>query len=310
MSPPALGGGSAGSGPLRCSAAAEQRGDPMTGTAPPARRWLLLEHPGPWLVDAVAGSGIDPSVLESLTTAAARTATRILLIRRPGRSPAAARRTWLLTGPATRTIEGSWSVDADLVDALVALDAPASAAATGSPAPVLLVCAHGVHDTCCAVRGRPVAAALAEAHPGQVWECSHVGGDRFAPNVVVLPDGYYYGGLEPATAVATVADHLAGRVATRHLRGMSRFTPPQQAAVVAAHQAYGPLAAGAVVVTGSRHEGTYGAPGSRTFVDLAVAGRAQTVRAEVLAIRRPPAQLTCRAARETTATEYRVEHLS
>ncbi len=282
----------------------------MTGTAPPARRWLLLEHPGPWRVDAVAGSGIDPSVLGPLNEAAARTATRILLIRRPGRTPAPARRTWLLTGPATGTLEGSWSTDADLGDALAALDAPdPDLQDVGPPASVLLVCAHGVHDACCAIRGRPVAAALAAAYPGQVWECSHVGGDRFAPNVVVLPDGYYYGGLEPSTAVAAVADHLAGRVATPHLRGMSRFSPPQQAAVVAAHQAYGPLAAGAVVVTGSRHEGTYGAPGSRTFVELAVAGRPGRVQAEVLAVRRPAAQLTCRAARETTATEYRVERL-
>jgi hypothetical protein len=281
----------------------------LTGTAPPARRWLLLEHPGPWRVDAVAESGLDPSVLGPLSTAAARTGTRILLIRRPGRTAAPARRTWLLTGPSLGTVEGSWSADTDLADALAAVESADPDRGAGPSLPVLLVCAHGVHDACCAVRGRPVAAALAEAHPGQVWECSHVGGDRFAPNVVVLPDGYYYGGLEPATAVAAVADHLAGRIATQHLRGMSRFTPPQQAAAVAAHRAYGPLAAGAVVVTGSRHEGTYGAPGSRTFVDLAVAGRAGTVRAEVLAVRRPPAQLTCRAGRETTATEYRVERL-
>jgi len=303
-------GGAAGSGPLRCSAAAGQRGDPVVGTAPPARRWLLLEHPGPWPVDAVAGSGIDPDLLGPLTAVAGRTATRILLIRRPGRTAAPSRRTWLLTGPTTGTLEGQWHSDADLADALAALGTPDPAPAGPRPgAAVLLVCAHGVHDTCCAVRGRPVAAALAAAHPGQVWECSHVGGDRFAPNVVVLPDGYYYGGLDAATAVATVAAHLAGRVATPHLRGMSRFSPPQQAAVVAAHAAYGPLAAGEVVVTASRHEGTYGGPGSRTFVELQVNGLAEPVRAEVLAVRRAPAQLTCRSARETTATEYRVERL-
>jgi hypothetical protein len=58
----------------------------------------------------------------------------------------------------------------------------------------------------------------------------------------------------------------------------------------------------------ARHEGRYGAPGSRTLVELGVTGRA-AVRAEVLAVRRPPAQLTCRAERETPATEYRVTHL-
>lgn len=294
--------------PLRCADAAGERGDPVVGTAPPARRWLLLEHPGPWRIDAVAGSGIDAAVLGPLTAAAAQTATRILLIRRPGRSRASGTRTWLLAGPGT--VEGRWRTDADLAEALAALEAPEpDAVPPGSSTPVLLVCAHGVHDTCCAVRGRPVAAALAQAHPGQVWECSHVGGDRFAPNVVVLPDGYYYGGLTPATAVATVSEHLEGRVATEHLRGMSRFSPPQQAAVVAAHAAYGPLAAGDVGVTASRHEGTYGAPGSRTVVDLQVAGLPAGVQAEVLAVRRPPARLTCRATRDTTATEYRVERL-
>jgi (2Fe-2S) ferredoxin len=296
--------------PLRCADAADQRGDPVVGTAPPARRWLLLEHPGPWRVDAVAGSGIEPAVLGQLTAAAAQTATRILLIRRPGRSPVPERRTWLLTGPTTGTVEGRWRTDADLAGALSALEAPEpDPALTGPSAPVVLVCAHGVHDTCCAVRGRPVAAALAEVHPGQVWECSHVGGDRFAPNVVVLPDGYYYGGLTATTAVATVAAHQAGRVQTEHLRGMSRFTPPQQAAVVAAHAAYGPLAAGAVVVTGSRTRGPAGAAGSRTVVDLRVAGLPGGLQAEVLAVRRPPARLTCRAPRDTPATEYRVERL-
>jgi (2Fe-2S) ferredoxin len=308
VNPPVPGGGAGR--PLRCTDAARGRGDPVVGTAPPARRWLLLEHPGPWPVDAVAGSGLDPAVLGPLTAAAGGTATRILLIRRPGRSPAPERRTWLLTGPTLGTVEGRWRTDADLSDALAALEAPdPDPALVGATAPVLLVCAHGVHDTCCAVRGRPVAAALAETHPGQVWECSHVGGDRFAPNVVVLPDGYYYGGLEPATAVATVAAHLAGRVLTEHLRGMSRFPPPQQAAVVAAHAAYGPLAAGEVVVTGSHHEGTAGTPGSRTVVDLQVAGLPGGVQAEVLAHRRPPARLTCRAPRDTPATEYRVERL-
>ena len=37
----------------------------MAGSAPQARGWLLLEHPGPWPVDAVAGSGIEPTVLRA-----------------------------------------------------------------------------------------------------------------------------------------------------------------------------------------------------------------------------------------------------
>ena len=69
---------------FRCSDAARVRADPLAGSAPPARRWLLLEHPGPWQTDAIAGAGIDPEVLATLVDKAG-SATRILLIRRPGR---------------------------------------------------------------------------------------------------------------------------------------------------------------------------------------------------------------------------------
>ncbi|WP_375432910.1 sucrase ferredoxin [uncultured Friedmanniella sp.] len=294
---------------IRCAVAAGLRSDPLAGSAPPARRWLLLEHPGPWPVDAVAGSGIDADLLAELTGAAQRTRTRILLVRRPGRAAPTPERQWLLLTDGRPTVTGRWSVDDDLRTALAAVAAPPPPAVTTPAAPVVLVCAHGVHDACCAIRGRPVAAALAARWPDEVWECSHVGGDRFAPNVVLLPDGFYYGGLDPDSAVATVAGHLAGQVDAGALRGMARYPPAQQAAVVAALARYGPLPSDGVLVTSARHEGGYGSADSRTFVELAVGGVASTVHAEVVARRRPPAQLTCRAARDAVATEYRVVRL-
>ena len=45
-------------------------------------------------------------------------------------------------------------------------------------------------------------------------------------NVVVLPDGFYYGNLDPDSAMATVETHLAGTVLPDRLRGMARFLPP------------------------------------------------------------------------------------
>ena len=85
-------------GAFRCAAAARVRADPLVGSAPQARGWLLLEHPGPWRVDAVAGSGIDPNALSALTGRAVESATRILLVRRPGRSSPDAPRRWILVG--------------------------------------------------------------------------------------------------------------------------------------------------------------------------------------------------------------------
>jgi (2Fe-2S) ferredoxin len=289
---------------FRCADAARRRADPLAGSAPPTRRWLLLEHPGPWRIDAVAGAGIDSDVLSTLAQRAG-SETRILLVRRPGRIDRIAARRWILAGLDAATLTGPWRDDRDLLaaaDAFGAAYAPPSEAAD----PVILVCAHGIHDVCCALRGRPVAQALASRWPNLVWECSHIGGDRFAPNVVVLPDGFYYGNLDPDRAAATVEAHLAGTVLTDGLRGMARFLPPVQAAVIAAYQRYGPLAPPDVTVRATEHIGPHHGHGSETFVDLVIEPQEIRVHVQVLSVRRPDARLTCRAARETPATEYQI----
>jgi (2Fe-2S) ferredoxin len=227
-----------------------------------------------------------------------------LLVRRPGRIDREAPRSWILAGLDIDTITGPWRHDNDLLDAAAALAGASPGAARSQP--VVLVCTHGVHDVCCALRGRPVAAALASRWPELVWECSHIGGDRFASNVVVLPDGFYYGNLDPESALTTVEAHLGGTVLPDRLRGMARFVPPVQAAVIAAYQHYGPMPPSDVSVRATEHIGPHHGHGSETFVDLVIEPQGLLVRVHVLSVRRTEAQLTCRAARETPATEYRI----
>jgi len=99
--------------------------------------------------------------------------------------------------------------------------------------PLFGVCTHGRHDACCAERGRPVAAALTASHPAQTWEISHMGGDRFAANMVVLPQGLYYGRMEPGTASQVAALHEQGRVDLMRLRGRSSYPMHVQYAEIA-----------------------------------------------------------------------------
>ena len=99
-----------------------------------------------------------------------------------------------------------------------------------SDRPVFAVCAHGRHDQCCAVRGRVVAARLAEAYPEETWECSHLGGDRFAGTMVLLPHGLYYGWADDGDVVAIADAYLRGRVVPSLLRGRSSASHPVQAA--------------------------------------------------------------------------------
>ena len=351
----------------RCSDAARARCDPLGATAAWTRRWLLLEHPGPWAPDALAGSGIPESWQQQLRDAAAAAGGRVLLVRRPGgrRTPGlpdapdstdgAAVETAGGTGDAAGTEVGTavetavgtarepvgslrWAVvdqPSGLVrwgwwDASAARpDAPPqaragldrAAAALGEPvvagrdggtgAALLLVCAHGRHDACCAVRGRPVAAALAARWPAETWECSHVGGDRFAPNLLVLPDGAYYGDLDPASAEQVVEDHLAGAVGTRHLRGVSSGPPAVQAALLGVLERFGPAS-----VRDAR--GGPPVPVGEDRWEVVVTGSGRLPPRCVVTVarsRRPPARLTCRAPGDAVAAvheavEVRVEATS
>ncbi|MHB8641706.1 MAG: sucrase ferredoxin [Gaiellaceae bacterium] len=95
-----------------------------------------------------------------------------------------------------------------------------------------LVCTNGARDPCCAIRGPAVAAALERARPGHAYECSHLGGHRFAANVLVLPDALCFGRLDARSAPA-LADALdAGRLPLDNFRGRTTLEPEQQAAEI------------------------------------------------------------------------------
>jgi hypothetical protein len=59
----------------------------------------------------------------------------------------------------------------------------------------VLVCTHGAQDSCCGAIGYPVYDRLRHGYarqPGanlRVWRVSHLGGHRFAPNVLDMPEG-------------------------------------------------------------------------------------------------------------------------
>ena len=238
MTQPSAGAGSEPG--FRCSTAARVRGDEAVGTAAPTRRWLLVEHPGPWGRDALLQSRLDPVVAAGLTAQAARAGVRVLLVRRPGRTKDTGTRRWGIADSRVGRESLHWG-EYDDPRQLLDLPLEQSAAPRGEPSsrPAYLVCTHGRHDLCCAVRGRPVAAALAAERPEETWECSHLGGDRFATNVVVLPHGLVYGQVEPGDAPDVARSYERGLVHPSRLRGRAGLTPAEQAAQHAARARLG-----------------------------------------------------------------------
>ena len=193
-------------------------------SAPEASRaWLLIEHPGPWPHEA-AESG-QPAPLAALVASAVEFGLRVQMIRRPGRRQVGDVRTVFLgwtAGPEPwlRRAEISASkpelAERDLKELAAGIRPAFGGAAEG---PVFLVCTHGKRSACCARFGTPLAQALVARHPGQVWESTHVGGHRFAANLVILPHGLYYGPVGLDAAAAAIDAYQRGEVVPGRYRG-------------------------------------------------------------------------------------------
>lgn len=264
--------------PDRCAEVARSHGEAVGGSASRARRWLLVEQPGAWGRDAIRESGLPSEVADHLERLHRDLPARILVIRRTARSGLAAQdapETVAAGGDplpdrhrpsdgsdradrrsigSPRTVfagvslpsGGGWLERFHLDDIGQLLDLDLTGLSSGRSVggmrvdePLYLVCTNGKHDACCATFGLPVAKAVTEQVGERAWECSHVGGDRFAGNLVCLPDGILYGHLDPATAVAAVQAHEDGRILAAHCRGRSALPFPVQAAELLAREQLG-----------------------------------------------------------------------
>lgn len=231
-------------------------------TAPEgSRAWLLIEYDGVWAQQAVATP--LPAPLAKLAVAADEQGIRVQLIRRPGRRAGtaadnattdriAADQASTYRATDAPRVFAAWTAGADpwLADvtaAIGALDLAALAAGERPTAPELsrmyLVCAHGRRDRCCARFGGPLARALAAGHPDYLWETTHVGGHKWAANLVLLPHGLYYGPCDLETATAAIGAYERGAVSARRYRGRAGLPTAAQERV---HEAL--LAAGTMQV--------------------------------------------------------------
>ena len=250
-----------------CAEASLQNAEPLAGTASRVDRWVLVEYRGLWGYDALPASGLSDEVKRRLREQRdAKPNTKVLFIRRPHRRehPGLA----VFWGSSPERGGELFHAELDRYDDLLELDLAGRGAEVDHP--LLLVCTHGRHDRCCARYGRPLYQALEEqAEDGWVWQASHLGGDRFAGNVVILPHGLYFGRVAPADAWSLLDEYLAGRIDLDHYRGRSAYTFAEQAAEIELRRKAGLRAVDEVELV-RRDGATFGfRAGSRSF-DLRV----------------------------------------
>jgi len=96
--------------------------------------------------------------------------------------------------------------------------------------PQYFVCVNAKRDICCAKFGRPTYAALHEALGGRAWQTTHVGGHRYAPNILALPQSALYGRVMPDDVPEFLAATENNRLARSFLRGQTRYSATAQVA--------------------------------------------------------------------------------
>jgi hypothetical protein len=231
-----------------CSTRARLARESLTATASFGRRWLLLEVAGGWGPSAFRESPmLDPALGARIERRAFADGFRLVAIRRPGRDRHAGgiRWRWARVDSAPGDESIAWGEAAAPAEYLTSPfeepGTPFEEPGTRSENIVIAVCAHGRHDQCCATRGRSVAALLRRDDPEAVWECSHIGGDRFAATMLLLPHGINYGWADTLGAQRMVSEYRAGRVVLAGLRGRSAFPFLEQTAQHAARRTFGDL---------------------------------------------------------------------
>lgn len=222
-----------------CSVQSLARNEPMYGTASAGSSWLLLELEGGWGPSAFLESPacIDPTLGRAIVRRAESAGMRIAAIRRHGRRSPSPRWRWFV---AQSTVGDHALFRGEVSEAHEYLDLDLDGGdGIRAEDPLVAVCAHGRHDQCCAVRGRSAVAAIAESYADTVWECSHLGGDRFAATMLILPEGLCYGRADSTDAAEFVRLYLDGRLDNRYLRGRTSVPHAVQAAQYFAREAYG-----------------------------------------------------------------------
>ena len=231
-----------------CSLVAKENNEPLIGTAVPFDHLLAIELDPPWPRDAwqaaqvpaglsailnrVAGRGIKvrPQALLPDAQRSQRGLKRVLFFQRPAEAFATYFPLEFFL-PDTQIIP--------LIEAL--LERPDDLVHFNSYRQAnthqrdLLVCTHGSRDICCGKFGYGLYTALQE-HPlvisGQVrvWRTSHTGGHRFAPTLIDLPYGHYWGHLDVDILPALLERHGSVEALLPHYRGWSGLSPLEQIA--------------------------------------------------------------------------------
>ncbi|WP_069803382.1 sucrase ferredoxin [Thermogemmatispora onikobensis] len=246
-----------------CAQLSEERQVPIYGLAPLARIWVLVEYTGAWERSAVLYNDLPEPARRWLAEVALSYETRqsmAVFIRRGPRSSGPLRCFVAITLPERQALYAFQLASYEELPLL-----PLDQLEQGAPdydcylsaEPLYIVCTHGKHDQCCAKFGMPIYREAARLAGEQVWQCSHIGGDQFAANLVCLPHGIYYSRVKVPEVAAILEADRQGKLYLEKCRGRAIYPQPVQAAEHYLRQRTGQHELTAFIFLKARQDGAY-----------------------------------------------------
>ena len=231
---------------IPCSTASLAAGEVMFGTAPRVDTYFLLEYSGLWEAKAFEQSSLPEVVKAYLGSLQKRfPLTKLLLVKSATSHRGSGRTFYVASVRESNPVLYEFQLKA--YQDLLELDVPAimedslQYQTNRRESPLFLVCANGRRDACCARLGTPVFLELHKLVGEGAWESTHMGGHRFAANLLHLPYGVLYGRVE-ATEIPTIMDATRhNQVNLEHYRGRTCYDEAAQAADFYLRQATGTL---------------------------------------------------------------------
>lgn len=206
------------------------------GTASVGEVWLLVEYTEPWGPKALEDSSLSREVKNYLNQLIRRIPRARLLFIKQERRHQRSFNFFIIRSREQHPFIIRFELDDYEKLRERYLDVAAVAAGEKTldgelvTEPLYLVCTHGKRDKCCAKFGFPLYKTLREGRDGVVWQSSHVGGDRFAANLLCFPHGLFYAHMTDESALEIVSRYERGQIVLDKFRGRACYSYPVQSA--------------------------------------------------------------------------------
>lgn len=206
-----------------CSTASRYFKEAIAGTAANYKCFILVEHADPFPSKPTDGH-FNKAWLKSLDSLAREKKGKLLLIRNRETDYTTCRIVFVDCEKRKYFELFSAIGEADTCDIEKYINDPRT---QWEVDPFFVVCTNGKKDKCCAKFGFPVFKFFENIYlpfSYNAWECTHLGGDRFAANAALMPYGIYYGRVGVEQVHEIIRQTAFGRVHYPNYRGLSSLS--------------------------------------------------------------------------------------